>query len=107
MMKTVDPIKLIAVIITCSSVLFSSFLFMDARHAQADDQARLEAEQSKLKRYTVYTLKELELEGLINRLEFYMAIPTDARLEYHIKEIDRLSRKIELMQIKLGVAPNE
>ena len=106
-MKNVDPIKFIAATVACSSVLFGAFFFMDARHAQADAQALLAEEQAKLKRYTSYSLKELELEGLINRLEFYMAVPAASRLDYHVKEIARLTRKIELMQTKLGAAPNE
>ena len=107
MIKVVDPVKFIAAVIACSSVLFGAFFFMDARHAQAESQVKLAEEQAKLKRYTVYTLKELELEGYINRLELFQAIPTESRREYHVQEIMRLTLKVRSMQIKLGAAPNE
>ena len=80
---------------------------MDARHAQATEQIKLAEEQAKLKRYTVYSLKELELDGTINRLELFRAIPEKSRTEYHSKEIDRLTLKVYSMQQKLGAAPNE
>ena len=107
MPNNVDPMKLVAAVIACSSILFSSFFFMDARHAQAAEHVKLAAEQAKLKRYTVYSLKELELEGYINRLEMFTALPKELRREYHEKEIMRLTLKVRSMQVKLGAAPNE
>jgi hypothetical protein len=106
-MHSIDPAKLVGVIIACSSVLFTSFFFMDTRHAQAEEHAKLAEEHAKLKRYTVYSLKEVELDSYINRLELFRAVPQEMRREYHEKEIMRLTLKVQSMQVKLGAAPNE
>lgn len=89
------PVKVATVATAIAGIAFTSFLFMDDRHAKAE-------EFDNLKRYTVYSLKEAELDTTTSRLEILFNIPTAERRDWQVREIQRLERRVRVMQIKLN-----
>lgn len=89
------PVKVATAATAIAGVAFGSFLFLDDRHAQA-------AEFKELKRYTVYSLKEVELDSTTSRLEILFNIPVAERRDWQVREIKRLERRVRLMQVKLN-----
>lgn len=90
------PAKIATTAVAIAGTVLGGFIFMDDRHAQAE-------EVKALKRYTVYTLKEVELDSAIARLEIILSIPVAERHVWQVREIDRLERRVQLMQLKLKV----
>lgn len=87
-------VKLAVGIITIISSLFGSFFFMDSRHAKA-------SEVEALKIYTTYTVKELQLDAVIHKLEMLLAVPETERRPWQKREIVRLNLHVEVMQNKM------
>jgi hypothetical protein len=95
------PIKVVTAATAIAGIAFGSFLFVDDRHAHAD-------EFKNLKQYTVSSLKEVELDSAMARLETLMNIPIAERRDWQVREIERLDLRVRVMQIKLAVeAPKE
>lgn len=78
------------------SVILGAFLFLDDRHAHAE-------EFQELKRYTVYSLKEVELDSAVSRLNIILNIPVVERRPWQTREIQRLELRVKVMQTKLGI----
>lgn len=89
------PVKVATTATAIAGVSFGSFLFMEDRHAQAD-------EFEELKRYTISSLKEVELDTTTARLEILFNIPVAERREWQVREIKRLERRVRVMQAKLN-----
>ena len=93
-MKEHPYIKMTTGLITIIGAVFAIFFFMDDRHAQA-------GEVESLRNYTVYSIKELELEAVTSKLEIFLAIPASERRDWQLREIKRLEFRIKVMQRKM------
>lgn len=87
-------IKMTTGLLTIIGAVFAVFFFMDDRHAHADNV-------ESLRQYTVYSIKELELEAVTSKLEIFLAIPVDERRDWQKREIERLEFRIKIMQRKM------
>lgn len=90
------PVKIGSVSTAIAGVILGAFLFLDDRHAHAE-------EFQELKRYTVYSLKEVELDSAVSRLNIMYSIPLSERREWQTREVRRLELRVKVMQTKLGI----
>lgn len=94
------PVKIATTASLIAGTVLGAYLYVDDRHAHAD-------EFQELKQYTIYSIKEVELESTMARLEIMLNIPIVERRPWQIREIGRLENRVEHLQLKLGYPHKE